>query len=278
MHSSREELYRALNLYASPSTKCKCRELDPCMWPTKNDGFFTIEILQSALQGPLDIGLAIKNNTLSFRGLSWLIEMCIISQEKIQSFLKTYTTAKNIDELVHWCTREAGVSSKFTRNMRDVFTCYFGWSIPSLAVAKGISQFIGDAKTLEIGGGVGIWTRFLLECDVNVVCTDNFTTHTKCVSWTPVVNMDAKDATKKYKPDCLFVSWGSGALDEALLEFTGDKIVVIGEGECGCTEHLEYAEARSEWQKVPYKSTQIKQWDGIFDKVRLYVRVTDTPV
>jgi len=156
----------------------------------------------------------------------------------------------------------------------SIFNDLFGWSIPSRESVEKIVDFIGEDKVLEIGGGRGLWSRLLQESGIDVICTSKSIHYSQRdpyrdrnnTSWTTVHKMKADEAIRKYSDrNVIFISWGMYSLD-FLMKFRGRKVVIVGEGDSGCTSYLR--DGQFGFQQVG--EIEIPRWFLREDKIRLY--------
>lgn len=163
---------------------------------------------------------------------------------------------------------------------REIFTRVISWAIPSIDSINTIVDFANGRKILEIGAGLGMWSRLIADIvgKENVIATDKeskigFTYHQDFNDsidvWYDVEQIDAHEAVKKYDAECLFICWGSCDFDDVISSFKGDCIIVIGEGKYGCTYYLS-TKKHPEFQLV--KIVDIHKWYGLNDAMHLYVR------
>ena len=143
--------------------------------------------------------------------------------------------------------------------------------MPSWEAVDAIRTFVGSDKLLSCASGNGLWELFIQSRGVDVVATDT----KPCSTYHPVEEMDAIEAVKKYADhNCLMMSWP--AYDDpmaysCLKEFTGNKLVYIGEDEYGCTGDGAFHELlKEEWKKVDV--VFIRQFPGIHDALFFYTR------
>lgn len=147
---------------------------------------------------------------------------------------------------------------------RKKFTSQYSWAIPEEKAIHKLVEFIGQDKCLEVGAGSGLWSKLLELNGVDIVATDigneKFTK-----SFTIIKTLSAQEAVKTYKDrNVLFLCWSRV---DPTQEFTGDKIIYIGEEEGGCTNGIP---DESIWKRVGEVS--IPQWEGIHDAIYLYKR------
>ncbi len=162
--------------------------------------------------------------------------------------------------------------------VRLIYTSMFSWAIPTRPALDKLLKFIAKDQVLEIGGGRGLWTALLQASGIDVICTSLSASHngydglkfSEDWTWTKVELLEAEAAISKYQNrSCLFVSWGAGTLS-GLTRFKGNKLIVIGEGEDGCTDYITDGE---DGFKL-CAEISIPQWSGINDIIRLYRRQT----
>jgi hypothetical protein len=155
----------------------------------------------------------------------------------------------------------------------QIFVHMFGWSIPSLESLEDAVSFIELDTVVEIAAGVGFWSALLRSKNVNVYTTsivdNHYYNHKEMETniWTPIEILSGVDAVQKYTDaNCLFLSWGNGVLYQVLPLFKGNKIIIIGEDEGGCTDYLDC----DDFYLV--KCVDIPRWRGLNDIMRFYVR------
>lgn len=125
---------------------------------------------------------------------------------------------------------------------RKYFIKYYGWAIPSHDAIQKICTHMKSFKCLEIGAGLGLWSRLLKDNGINIVASSLFCKEfprKKYSNWTEVEQIDSAKATLIHKPECLFVSWGYNLLKSALQIFDGNLLIIIGEPHGGCTDSIE---------------------------------------
>lgn len=177
--------------------------------------------------------------------------------------------------------KELGIIPEHYR--KDYFQGNYGWSVPTEESINKLKQFIGDDIVLEIGSGYGLWAKLLQDIEIKVIPTtrvskeDDFHVPRKDHSFTKVENLIHSDAIQKYpQANVLMMSWppySDPMAYEALTNFQGNKIIYIGEGSGGCTGCDNFHELLyREWQEVEDIQIDIPQWQGLHDRVELFVR------
>ncbi len=188
-----------------------------------------------------------------------------LTTDELFEILNKYTTIEHLNNIM------------FSFTFREkIFVHMFGWSIPSLNSLEEALNFIRNDTVLEIAAGVGFWSALLRSKNVNVHTTsivDNHYYNNKEMEhniWTEVEILDGTDAVQKYTDaNCLFLSWGNGILYKTLPLFKGNKIIVIGECEGGCTDYLN-TDDFDEFELI--QCITIPRWRGLCDDMRFYVR------
>jgi hypothetical protein len=125
---------------------------------------------------------------------------------------------------------------KIIQFARDVYNKHFGYSIPTRDGISEIIKFIGNDCVLEIGAGLGVWTKLLQLNNVEAYAIDDYSEYFGFYENTTLCNvekLDFKKAISKYnKCDVLMVSWLRDYAEictDTMNYFKGDKIIFIGE-------------------------------------------------
>ncbi len=124
-----------------------------------------------------------------------------------------------------------------------------------------IRKLVGDRLVLEVCAGDGLLTKWLKEEGINIIATDNFQWEIPILF--PVERIDAIAAARRYKPYLIIASWieCDTDLDVQLLNENCDCLIIIGEGEGGCTGSEGF------WKKYEEKYTL--RYAEIADKFNL---------
>lgn len=174
--------------------------------------------------------------------------------------------------------RELSKEFFYQHMLRGEFSVKISWSVPSLSAVKKIANYIGTDKCLEIAAGHGLWTLLLKTEGVSMIATDKFEGYgtDKRITFTDVVDLDHRDAIKKYsKYNALFMSWppfNNPLAYESLKKFKGDKFIYIGEPKGGCTGDDAFFDLLYKSFKL-VECIDIPSWPAIFDTLNLYKRI-----
>lgn len=158
--------------------------------------------------------------------------------------------------------------------IRDYYTQYLAWAIPSDKVCSAIANFVGADPMIEIGCGSGLWALLLHLHGCNVMPQDN-----QKRKWdirfiiTSMQYSNRLMDTNVY--NVLFLCWpeyGANYATEVLQSFTGNKLVYIGESRGGCCANDSFfKELKENWNEVPC-DVEVDNWFGIYDSLYLYER------
>jgi hypothetical protein len=144
------------------------------------------------------------------------------------------------------------------------------WGVVDMEWTKTLADWINGRTVLEIMAGRGWLTKALRLWHVDILATDNNSSHSqwrKDSLLTDVEHLEASTAIKKYSEnfDLLLCSWPpmDTSITKAIRRWKTEKpIIYIGEGSGGCnaTQHFwAWFEGEINDQIV------IPQWDGIHD-------------
>ncbi len=218
--------------------------------------------MRSSYPGEIDDVIACRKRLLSLR--SKKLNELFSTADELLTIINNHLP-RNFDNV-----------SQAAPYIRPLFAEIFSWSIPSQPALTELLKFIAKDSVLEVGGGRGLWAALLQISGVDIICTSLSTTQVGKLdfpedwTWMKVELIDADMAISKYKErSCLFISWGEGAMS-CLNKFTGNKLIVIGEGEKGCTDYLD----DGKYDFKLYGKIKIPQWRWMNDIMRLYRRQT----
>lgn len=158
---------------------------------------------------------------------------------------------------------------------RKQFVAQYSWAVPSRNAIQKIVEFVKSDKILEIGSGFGLWAYLLSLNNVNIVATDNFSSHTdkNKERYFVVDEISNMEAVEKYT-DCnalMFVwpPYEEPMAHDALTKFTGTKLIFIGEPEgYSCADDQFFEEIKKNWKLEEH--VNIPKWWGMHDALYLY--------
>ena len=190
---------------------------------------------------------------------------CMTNRGQLKSFLEiikknSYGNQLTIDYDPHYIV------------LQTIYRENYAWSIIDEHSLEIIKNHIIGKKTLEINCGKGAWAFCLKSLSCDVVATDFLTQDS---SWIDVEQLDAVSAVEKYNSQCsvLFCSWPDYNKDyayEALIRFTGDTIIYIGEGKTGsCATDSFFDYLTQNYQKLEIKNT-LQSWPFVNDSLSIY--------
>jgi hypothetical protein len=131
-------------------------------------------------------------------------------------------------------------------NCREEITKISSFPLLAWNWIKLLAEYIGNKKCLEICCGLGTLSWALKELNINIIATDNFSSHfnfAKKNLWTNIEQIDCIEAIKKYgkSADYIILSWPTYSDNLAyncLLKMRkinrNCKMIYIGEQKCGC--------------------------------------------
>ena len=194
-----------------------------------------------------------------------LITYSMTNREQLKSFLEiikknSYGNQLTIDYDPHYMV------------LQTIFRENCGWSIIEEHSLEIIKNHIIGKKTLEINCGKGAWAYCLRSLGCDIVATDLFTQDS---TWITVEKLDAVSAVEKYNSKCsvLFCSWPDYDKDyayEALIRFSGDTVIYIGEGKTGsCATDSFFDYLTQNYQKLEIENT-LQSWPFVNDSLSIY--------
>lgn len=157
-------------------------------------------------------------------------------------------------------------------DLQTIYRENFGWSIIDEHSLERIKNHIIGKKTLEINCGIGAWTFCLRSFGCKIIATDLYKHDS---SWIVVEQLDAVSAVEKYNDKCsaLFCCWPDYNKDyayEALIRFTGDTVIYIGEGKTGsCATDSFFDYLTQNYQKIEIVNT-LQSWPFVNDSLSIY--------
>lgn len=154
----------------------------------------------------------------------------------------------------------------------------YSWTITDPASVAFVAQWCQDQKVLDPLAGTGYWAYLLRQYGIDIVCSDadpfNNSWHRGAKLHSKIVQQDAVDAMRFHRDRILLLSWipyGSPIGTDLLNQYTGNRIVYIGENECGCCADDDFfAKLEIGWDEVA--SHRPIQWFGMHDWITIYER------
>lgn len=163
--------------------------------------------------------------------------------------------------------------------LREHAIRHMGYALVTKRFARDLAKYIGDNKCLEIMAGRGCLSKALKDEGVDIITTDDYSWSNKFNmhdTWTDVEEIHCLDAIMKYGEDVSYIicSWipynniiGYEAL-RLMSEINPNcKMIVIGEGEGGCTADDRFFENLEEIDIQEDFMYSLRRWNGIHDYV-----------
>lgn len=218
------------------------------------------------------------------------IKQCLDNKDVKSALNKIYPSDKFIATVGLGTFYSDTVYESLLRNAW--ITKYCSWHLPpTYEQLLEIKDFIGQDQAIEVGAGKGLFTAFLQAMDIKIVgcdphCNEKFTgtwitndmdlSDTKDILYTPVIPFDINTTLENYghMTNVLISAWGSYNIsEENCKQFKGQKVIIIGEREGGCTS-CGYLQEKCEngdgWELV--KEIKIPIFSGLHDSCCLYQR------
>jgi hypothetical protein len=145
----------------------------------------------------------------------------------------------------------------------------FSFICPTATAIAEIKRFVGTDKVLELKSCNGYWAKLLKLVDIDVLATD---IEKHPIFYIPIEQIGEVEAVKKYKdrnvlmlicPECK--DW----VDEALQNFTGNKLIFAGEYDSCATEEF-YERRYNEWDIIT--DIESPEWYDINCDISLYIK------
>ena len=174
--------------------------------------------------------------------------------------------------------------------LRESLVHMFSWAIPD---SKALSLIAEVGPLIEIGAGKGYWAHLLSKQGVDIKAFDSHVPYAFAHSWHenlgdvlkslqayfPLENwfpvQEGNSNAIKENPDrTLFLCWppyDDSMAANCLDAYKGKTLIMVGEGEGGCTGDDEFWLKITEgWQRTLRYS--IPTWPGIHDQLSIYSR------
>ncbi len=140
----------------------------------------------------------------------------------------------------------------------------YAWAIPN---AEAIEMIFKYSPMIELGAMNGYWASLIEQAGGKVHALDIFPTSTY-----HEVHYGTPDDLKKLSDPTLLLCWPPYAnpmAASALVNFTGDTIIYVGEGMGGCTaDDTFHTLLDSKYQLVEF--CDIPQWPGLNDQLMVF--------
>lgn len=168
---------------------------------------------------------------------------------------------------------------------RAAYTGVFSWSIPSKEVIEEIKDFVGDTPVYEYMSGTGYWAYLMKQAGIETTATDmpvqedsGEDIKSYLMSKSPnFIEMQTQDVSSaNVNPNnVIMMSWipyQSDIANNVLGQMVpGQKLILIGEGQGGCTATETTFCVLDEYFDL-VKHVRPPQFDGINDYISFYVR------
>lgn len=155
---------------------------------------------------------------------------------------------QNIINTKNQLAEDANFSLESINDMqRRRFIDNFGFSIPNRQAIEAIRSYSPHGVT-EIGAGLGYWTYLLNKNNIPTVGVDEyyplknpwFSPEYNINKIEYIENIVVSDAVEYLQKDdpkkTLLMVWADEYSDDAISKYRGDTIIMVGEGEDGCTD------------------------------------------
>jgi hypothetical protein len=145
----------------------------------------------------------------------------------------------------------------------------YSFAIPN---DEAIACLVRHSPIVEIGAGTGYWAKLVAEAGGDLRAFDNFRwKHLKGQfgRWFPV-ERGTPETAGEFPDRTLFLCWppyNTRMAARALIAHAktgGQKVIVVGESDGGCTANAEFF-GRLEWKYEVTETVDIPQWVGIHD-------------
>lgn len=239
-----------------------------------------------------------------------------VADEKIKTFLLTTKQANVLNPMLEYYKQYVLMEHKeednyMTRNLliykqrrfsslwnRQMIIQYFGYAIPdpqALSIIKEYTMTLEQPclprRVIEIGSGLGYWTYLLRQEGLQVDAVDTMEEFNQVDRYwiKDTIKADAVDYLKENnsKESVLLMVWPRSC-EEFLEHFQGEYVILVGEGEMGCTgvihERYQNSEGeeegecdecggacRSVWEGI--RSYNHPTWPALHDFMMVYRRI-----
>ena len=147
---------------------------------------------------------------------------------------------------------------------RDRLVRKYAWAVPNDAALDALGRL---GPIVEVGAGTGYWAKLLQDRGVDVRAFDakgeTRARYCDAVEHT-TVELGGPEVLSQFPDRTLFLCWpplGGELVDECLRAYAGSTLVLVGEGENGCTGFSD--QLTEQWDEV--ERVGIPQWRGLHD-------------
>jgi len=156
---------------------------------------------------------------------------------------------------------------------RTAAVAHFSWAVPTLPIIMEMAAFSSRSGIVEIGAGLGYWSKLLQTVGADIRAVDNHSEirgmdgEARSLFFT-VENADGRDfiANGKAEKRTLFFCWprGSFGAEKGFPGYSGDRVVFVGAETGDCTADIsEDLVNTGEWEVV--KTMMMPRWSCIND-------------
>jgi len=155
--------------------------------------------------------------------------------------------------------------------LRELFCRKVSWAVFTKEWMESLSRFLiasGYRNVLEVCAGRGLLAQHMLTVCPEIIWTATDRDPVDKGPGSPVIQMDAIEAVKLYRPDVVFASWipYESTLDRELAQL-GVPCIFVGEGFGGCTGSEVFWAEQDGYRvfEMPPDFKDLPQWNGIHD-------------
>ena len=160
--------------------------------------------------------------------------------------------------------------------LRQSLVKKYSWAIPN---QEAIDYLVSLSPIVEMGAGTGYWAYLIKQSGGDIIAFDKqpYNNPQAENQWTEVLQGECtryKSTVVQYPDRTLFLCWAPYNKPFAyrcLKSYKGTKLVVVGEGQGGCTANDKFFRLLHKEWKVN-KEIEIPQYSGIHDYLVDYVR------
>ena len=160
--------------------------------------------------------------------------------------------------------------------VRNSLVRQYSWAIPN---QEAILYLVSLSPIVEMGAGTGYWAHLITQAGGDILAFDKEPHYNLQADyeWTEVLQGEVtrlKSTLVRYPDRTLFLCWApynNNFAYRCLKSYKGNKLVVVGEGQGGCTANDKFFKLlHKEWEVD--KEIDILQYEGVHDYLVGYVR------